>query len=183
MEKQELLIFDKKLSLTNEITFNFVFTEYYRPLVLFAGNFLNKDIDEAEDIVQDIFTILLQKYKEFDSLNSLKSFLYVSVKNACLNYNKHTKVKFLFAEEKRANTIKEVFFLNKVLEEEVYYNLVKAVKKLPNRCRTIFELNLDGLKNAEIASKMDISIETVKSQKKRGKKLLYKLVKPFVYFF
>lgn len=171
----------EKLSLQDKSTFNNVFNEYYVPLVLFARNFLNDDKEISEDIVQDVFTNLLQVNKEFDNLISLKSFLYVSVRNRCLNHYKHKKVRHLYTEERKVTGAKEAFFLNKVLEEEIYGQLVKSVSKLPNKCKKIFEYSLEGMRNAEIATNLKISIETVKSQKKRGKKLLKKMINPLLF--
>jgi len=107
----------------------------------------------------------------------------MSAKNASYNYHKHMKVKKMYADEKKATEKKEIFFLDKVLEEEIYFHLIKSVDSLPQRCREIFELSLRGVKNAEIAIQMKISVETVKSQKKRGKKLLENLMKPLLRFF
>jgi RNA polymerase sigma-70 factor (ECF subfamily) len=152
-------------------------------LVLFTSGFLNFDKEISEDIVQDVFTNLLQKKMEFEDLLSLKSYLYMSAKNASYNYHKHMKVKKMYADEKIATEKKETFFLDKVLEEEIYFHLIKSVNSLPQRCREIFELSLRGVKNAEIAIHMKISVETVKSQKKRGKKLLENLMKPLLRFF
>ena len=42
------------------------------------------------------------------------------------------------------------------------------IDKLPTRCREIFLLHMDGKKNEEIATALGISIETVKTQKKRA---------------
>ena len=53
-------------------------------------------------------------------------------------------------------------------EEEVYRLLFRAIDKLPTRCREVFLLHMDGKKNEEIATLLGISIETVKTQKKRA---------------
>ncbi|MDO5979581.1 RNA polymerase sigma-70 factor [Flavivirga spongiicola] len=166
-----------RITFENREIFNSVFIETYKPLVLFANQYVNFNQDISEDIVQEVFMLLLQKKYEFDSLTSLKAFLYKSVKNACLNYNKHEKVKQLYANEKKA-VMFEDNFLDKIFEEEVYFHLIKALNQLPKRCKEVFELSLKGLKNPEIAEQMEISIETVKVQKKQGKKILSELLKP-----
>lgn len=182
MIRQNIFNSKEKLSLKDKATFNFVFNDYYKPLVLFASSFLNNEKDISEDMVQDVFTNLLQTNKKFNNLTALKAFLYISVRNTCLNYYKHKKVRHLYSEEKKATGIKEVFFLNKVLEEEIYSHLVTSVSQLPKKCRKIFEYSLVGMRNSEIASNLKISIETVKSQKKRGKKLLKKMIGPILYY-
>ena len=150
----------------------------YTPLVLFGSNYVNNDQDVSEDIVQDVFLKLLQKNIYFKNIISLKAYLYRSVKNACLNYNKHKKVKELYADGEKSAFQTESDFLDQIIKEEVFFHLVKAVECLPNRCKNVFELTMEGFKNAEIATQMKISVETVKSQKKRGRKILRELIKP-----
>ena len=53
-------------------------------------------------------------------------------------------------------------------EEEVYRLLFKSIDQLPPRCREIFVLQMEGKKNEEIAQTLGLSIETVKTQKKRA---------------
>jgi RNA polymerase sigma-70 factor (ECF subfamily) len=51
------------------------------------------------------------------------------------------------------------------LEQEVQLALKEAVASLPERCREIFELSrVHGLKYAEIAATLEISIKTVEAQ-------------------
>ncbi len=167
----------KKVSLKNKDTFNHIFEEYYSSLVSFACNYLNNNQANSEDIVQNTFYKLIRKNREFSDLCSLVSYLFISVKNSCLNHNKHLKVKDLHIAESMAIQNTEEFFLSKVLEEEVSHLLNRAIEELPERCRKIFELTLNGLKNPEIASQMQISVTTVKSQKMRGKKILRELLR------
>jgi len=48
-----------------------------------------------------------------------------------------------------------------------------AIDSLPERCRVIFELNrFDGLKYAEIATQLDISVKTVENQISKALKIL-----------
>jgi len=183
MAGHKYIKFNKKISLKDEVVFNFIFTEYYKTFVLFASNFLNNDKVVSEDIVQDVFTKMLQSNYSFEGINDLKSFLYISIRNSCIDYNKHAKVERMYISEKRNILSKEIFFQNHVLEEEIYAHLVKSIEKLPTRCRMVFELSLLGIKNSEIASQLKISIETVKSQKRRGKQILKKMVKPLLFLF
>ncbi|MEO4994211.1 RNA polymerase sigma factor, partial [Bacteroides xylanisolvens] len=54
----------------------------------------------------------------------------------------------------------------------VFRLLFKQIDKLPERCREIFLLHLEGNDNETIAKKLSLSIETVKTQKKRAMKTL-----------
>ncbi|KAB6221101.1 sigma-70 family RNA polymerase sigma factor, partial [Bacteroides xylanisolvens] len=87
--------------------------------------------------------------------------------NASLNYLKHQNVESLYLE-RLASTYREITEEEDTNEEEVYRLLFRAIDKLPTRCREIFLLHMDGKKNEEIATALGISIETVKTQKKRA---------------
>ena len=55
-----------------------------------------------------------------------------------------------------------------VNDEEIYRHLFKLIDELPPRCREIFLLYMEGKKNEEIAAMLQLSVETVKTQKKRA---------------
>ena len=69
--------------------------------------------------------------------------------------------------------------MREMMEEEVYRELYAAIQKLPERCRRIFLLKLDGEENQKIADMLQISEETVRSQLRRGKELLQNNVVSF----
>ena len=54
------------------------------------------------------------------------------------------------------------------MKEELYERLFSVVDELPPRCREVFLLHLDGKKNEEIAELLNISLLTVKTQKKKA---------------
>ena len=56
----------------------------------------------------------------------------------------------------------------KMMEEELYRLLFKTIDELPDKCRNIFLLHLEGKGNEEIALLLNLSILTVKTQKKRA---------------
>ena len=56
----------------------------------------------------------------------------------------------------------------RVMEDELYRLLFKTVDELPARCKEIFQLHMDGKSNDEIASLLNLSVMTVKTQKKRA---------------
>ncbi len=181
MPLEEKIYKTGRRSLSNKEIFEEMFDDLYIPLVVFAKGFMSENQMYAEDIVQDVFTNLLLSKKDFENRISLKSYLYISVKNSCLNNKKHAKIRQLYAEDKQAvSTLKKTSFFDKILEEEVYSHLLKALDTLPKRCKEVFELSLKGYRNDEIAQAMKISLETVKSQKKRGKMLLSSVLKNLV---
>ena len=61
-----------------------LFREYYKPLVVWATTFLH-DTQRAEDIVQDFFVKLWEKPYSVLFPETLKSYLFTSIRNLALN--------------------------------------------------------------------------------------------------
>ena len=61
-----------------------LFREYYKPLVVWATTFLH-DTQRAEDIVQDFFVKLWEKPYSALLPETLKSYLFTSIRNLALN--------------------------------------------------------------------------------------------------
>lgn len=147
-----------------EYSYNWYFEQLYAGLCFFAEGFVkNKDI--GEDLVQDAFVKLWEKFNDFHSPDAVKAFLYRSIRNAAINYLKHIEV-----EQKHLNTNlqelrSEQFFLHQVIEKETHRLIYSAIDELPERCREILLLSINGNKNQEIAEKLNISPNTVKTQK------------------
>jgi RNA polymerase sigma-70 factor (family 1) len=146
------------------------FNTFYSPLCYFAAQ-LVRDRPAAEDIVKDTFIKLWQKHTDFESPQNVKAFLYITVRNASLNFLRHMAV--------RESTQKELLYLGKDKEEAVVLNaMIKTevlkeiygeIEKFPEKRKHIFKLAyLEGMKNEEIAAKLDISVSTVKTQKARA---------------
>jgi RNA polymerase sigma-70 factor (ECF subfamily) len=184
MDSSNKIILSCSICLNDKKVFDDIFNDLYGPLVFFANSFLKDNTAFSEDIVQDVFTNLLLKKTIFKNNLSLKAYLYHSVKNCCFNHLKHKKVTKTYAINKKAITSEIKFsFYDRIIEEEVKYQLIKALNVLPKRCKKVFELSLNGFKNSEIATEMNISIETVKSHKKNGKIILSNILKSSTYFF
>ena len=147
-----------------------IFKEYYGSLCYFASRFL-KDEEVIEDLVQDVFITLLEKKMFFQSEVHLKNFLYLSIRNSCLNYIRSTRSKDRYiaslAHEEQTEDLEESIILT-----EIHRELAAAVEKLPEECRKVFQLCFQGLDNERAAQELGLSVNTVKAQKARGKKIL-----------
>ena len=132
--------------------------------------FISKQ-DEAEDVVQDLFVSMWNKKIQFVSYVSFRTYLYKAVYNAVLNVIKHQEV-----EQRYVDLVKNEDELEfpeaDYQKEEIYRQLYLAIDRLPKKCREIFLMYMDGKKNEEIAQILSISIETVKTQKKRAMRFL-----------
>lgn len=163
----------------DEATFNCLFSEYYPALCFFAEKLL-KDRFAAEEVVQGVMLRVWEKQADFDAFPSLKAFLYISTRNACLNYlekiqrqRKHEHALELLAP------VSEEVTLSTIFKAEAMREIYGAIEQLPEKYRLIMELAYkEELKNAEIAERLNIPIGTVNKQKMRALKHLRKLLSP-----
>lgn len=146
--------------------FRELFGEFYNSLVLFAMGFVEQQ-DVAEDIVQEVFIAVWERNTQYPTYNAFRGFLYNSVKHAGLNHLKHKNVEEKYLASLNLEDEGDDIDL-KMMEEELYRLLFKTIDELPNKCRNIFLLHLEGKGNEEIALLLNLSILTVKTQKKRA---------------
>jgi RNA polymerase sigma-70 factor (family 1) len=140
---------------------------HYRALCFFAGKIIF-DKAEAEDIVKDAFIKLWRKHDDFETAQNIKAFLYITTRNACLNFLRHTQVKDTFNKEYAylEDSNHEDQVLNQIIRTELLREIYEKIEELPEKRREVFKLAyLDGLKNEEIAEYLNISIFTVKEHK------------------
>ena len=148
-----------------------LFRRLYPQLCAFANKFL-QDLDESEEVVQEVFYKIWKNRSNLDENQSIKSYLFTSVKNSCFSFLEHNKVKDKYAAI-LALTYSEVKTSSQVHENYIANELEKdfsvALEKLPPDCRRIFELSrFEGLKYHEIAERLNISIKTVETQMSRA---------------
>lgn len=148
-------------------------------LCFYAMRYVNS-FQEAEDIVQSVFEKLLSSNLMPENLSSFDSYVISAVRNSCLNYlaqkKTHGKYSSYILNEERPDD--EDGFLTSRIEAEVFWEIFSKVEKLPEGCRQIFKMSyLENLSNQEIADKLGISINTVKSQKARSRELLRESLK------
>jgi len=153
--------------------FDQIFNKFYSPLCYF-GSRIVQDKFTAEDLVQDIFVKLWHKNEDFDSLETIKSFLYVSVRNACLNYIEKSKVKAKHANYVISQgQVEEETILHSIIEAEILREIFDTVDTLPEQCRKVIRMTFEeGKKPKEIADELGITVSTVNNQKMRGLGLL-----------
>ena len=157
----------------NKQSFELLFRENFTALSGFACKYV-KDIDTSKEIAHDVFINLWEKRNEIDSEKPLRSYLFTSVRNRCLNYIRDQK-KFDRTEDITGNPgylqLTEDNDPVEMMELEERINL--AIDSLPDKCREIFIMNrFRDHKYAEIAKKLDISVKTVEAQMSRALKTL-----------
>lgn len=144
-----------------------LFDSLYPPLCLFANKYLD-DLETSKDVVQEVFIKVWEQKVQYINWHAMKSLLYKSVRNRCLDVlkSKHFKMGLQSSELNDAKFMTEDFFVNQLIIVETYAQLEAAIKKLPEKSQKVIRLSLDAYTNIEIAEEMCVTKNTVKSQKR-----------------
>ena len=172
-DKQDEVYWMQKFREGENAALAFFFDLHFKSLCFFATRLAN-DTFQAEDIVTDCFLKLWERRQDFDTAQNLKAFLYISCRNASLNY---------LTVQKRGNSAREIYVnqfdyieesvLNQIIKTEVLAALDLEIQHLPDRCGEIFKLiYFEGKKTDDIARELNLSVQTVRNQKTRAIELL-----------
>lgn len=171
MENEEVIV--QRLISKDKRAFELVFNQYYNVMVLYACRFMDTR-PEAEEITQDVFVKFWEKCESLSEDSSIKSYLYRSVHNSCLNAIKHHKVKDGYRQH--VINMMESSYQTELEEEDpdaLRNRINQEIDKLPPRCAEIFKLSrFEGLKYQEIAEHLEISVKTVEVQMGKALKVL-----------
>ena len=154
-----------------------IYPEYYSQLCNYAFLFL-KSRELAEDVVHETIIKIWENRTTLQINGSFRSYLFRAVHNNCINSLKETEA-FRKTLKKVADQIlhrNEIMvkhmdpgFLEKLYASEMETRFNAALRSLPEQCREIFMLSrFEFLSYSEIAEKLNISVNTVKTQIKRA---------------
>lgn len=132
------------------------------------------DIDQAKDVIQDVFTMLWVKSAELHLNVSLSSFLYASVRNRTMNQIDHSKVRENYLSSLE-NAIEEGESTtdNLLMEKELSKRIEAELSLLPEKMRKVFELSrIYDYSYRQISEELNISDNTVKKQMSNALKIL-----------
>lgn len=159
------------------------FDNQYMSLCLFANKYIG-DLELSKDIVQDVFIKIWEEKITFKNENGIKSFLYASVRNKCLDHLKSKSYKstnkLTDLDIQKLET--EPYMLREVAVQETSKIIHDAIATLPKKCAEILLLSIQDYNNQDIANELDISVNTVKAQKKIAYKKLKPLLKEYFLF-
>lgn len=152
------------------------FDAYWGRIYAFAYQ-LTMDELEAEDIAIKGFMVIFTSERAFPSLDQVRAFLYVTVRNASFNYLKSKQRLTLRHQKYIALVEADINLENAQLEGEVMEALYAAVNKLPEDWSVVLRLlYFEGLKYQEVADSLGVSIETVKVRRRAGLNRLRELM-------
>ena len=165
----------------NKSAFESLFKSYYSNLCGYAVKYV-WELDQAEEIVQDLFFNLWNKRNDLYISSSVESYLFRAVRNACLNYLKHKKIR-----ENYASYVQDSYNPGQGLDDnpieslELQKKIDDTIALMPSERKKIFLMSrYDGLKYKEIAEKLGISVKTVEAQMGKALKFLREELKEFL---
>jgi RNA polymerase sigma-70 factor (ECF subfamily) len=153
------------------VAFEELYNQYYVFLCVIAEHIV-KNSSDAEEIVSDVFIKLWNIRERIKITTSVKGYLVKAVRNTSLNYIERDR--FINNNSERLSSSDNNLLawdsdypLGQLYEKEVNEVLESAISTLPDACRNVFLLSRkDNLKYSDIASKLEISVNTVKTQMK-----------------
>jgi RNA polymerase sigma-70 factor (family 1) len=151
------------LSKGNLLAFNTLYRAYSNRLYRFAFGYLKSEA-EAEELVQEVFTIIWERRGSLKTEHSFKSFLFTIAFNII---RKHFRTKIYLCEYFKKGNVTDVDMQTslKVSYDSLYQYLTELVNKLPGRRKEIFiKSRFEGCSINEIAKELNISHKTVENQ-------------------
>lgn len=151
----------KYLKKGDENAYAYLVETFNHKLCLYANSLIN-DVALSEDVVQNVFIKVWEKRNNLKTEFAVKSYLYKSVYNECINQYK--RIQSVTALER-----KYIEGLDRIIEEkdedalEKLIAMVKdAIQELPPKCKEVFLLSKkEGLTNIEISEYLNLSKNTI----------------------
>lgn len=156
-----------------------LFDQYYPGLVEFAFRLTGCD-ETARDLVQDVFVKIIENEQMVpEDAKSAKSYLYSMVKNSSLNHLRHKKVVGQYRLSTDTNREYEETALEALIYSEAINKLHHAIQALPEACQEVCRLSyLEEKSVRQTAELTNTSVNTIKTNKKRGMEILRKQLAP-----
>lgn len=154
--------------------FTTIYEENYPTVYYFVRQFV-PEREDAEDITAEIFVKLWKKRAGLDSIKNIQAFLYVTARNACIDFLRYTKRQ----HENREKLLQQLEEqpaegnMRDDIRAEVLQSIYREMENLPKSCRTVFSMSyLEGLSANEIANKLKINPQSVYNLRQQAIKLL-----------
>lgn len=157
----------------DEQAFAGIFRHYHQRVYHYALRFVPDQ--DAKDVAAESFIQLWNKRSELKSASGIAGFLFVAARNRCYNILRqqmaHDRKHAELLQQLEASEEPDLFI--EQVRAELIDHIREEVERLPARMKEIFLLSFEqGLKPAEIAAQLKISVQTVSNQKLTAVRLL-----------
>jgi RNA polymerase sigma-70 factor (family 1) len=153
----------------DERAFRIIYDQHKKKIYHYAMGFLHSEL-HAEEIMQEVFLKIWLMKEPLLKINSLEAYLKVLTRNRSLD----TLRKVIFDQKFAQRVTKDYSESHNETEESILLNdtriaLNKAINMLPEQQKEVYILcHNEGLKYEEVAVKLNISVNTVKTHMKRA---------------
>ena len=153
----------------DESAFDTVFRSHYAHLVRMAESVV-RERALAEEVAQEVMLELWRRRETLQVEQTFRAYLLRSTRNRALNHVRHQRVVAREAAIAAIDSPSAPSAEDQLLGIELEQAVRAAIDGLPKKCREVFLLSRDqGLKYAEIAVALEISVKTV--EKRMGQAL------------
>ena len=157
-----------KIKAGDKQAFKLFFDEYYSSFCLYANSILD-DLELSQDIVSECFVRIWERKDKIQIKTSIEKYLLFSVRNSIYSYLRSPRSRSVDIDpiiERLENTLVEQYDIEK---EETIQRVYKLIEELPEQRRKILELaTFKGMSYKDIAKRLNVSVNTVKTQLSRA---------------
>ena len=164
----------KKVKKGNIRAYEILYKCYFPSLCLYSYGLI-PDEELVKEIVNDVFLKIWDKRTEIDIQYGVKPYLFRCVHNACLDYIRLKKNQRKYRITDISDEIRELadpdeeYIFKQIALKKLEEDVTMSIDQLPERCREIFILSrYELLTYVEISEKLNISVNTVKTQISRA---------------
>jgi RNA polymerase sigma-70 factor (ECF subfamily) len=137
----------------------------YRDLFIYASQLFEPLNIQSEDMIQDVFVdIWKRRSVRFASIEYLRSFCFVALKNTYKNRTKHLRIEKRFELESKIDSE----FRDDMERVDLFGSLYDSLEHLPEDYATVIRMYLQGYKPEEIASQLGIALQTVYNKRREA---------------
>lgn len=164
-----------------KIEFNTLVLNQASSLKMYALHF-TRDLDDANDLVQDTMLKAITYYTKFREGTNLKGWLYTIMKNTFINnYRRVVKINAVVTKQEEIPSSNLLYSSSKNNSDGKFImeDVNKALKSLPSDYYVPFTMYFEGFKYHEIADHLTIPIGTVKTRIHVARKMLKKQLRDY----
>lgn len=167
------------ISLKNKDAYNTLSERYYKKLFTYIFHFVTNK-DEAEDILQNVFSKAYKNIDKFDVSRKFSSWIYRIAHNESVNYLKRRNKHYIISwdditttKDKLDTAVNEEIPEEKWVHTEVVREIDEALEKLPAKYKQVLKLRyFQEYSYEEISYMLNKPVNTIGTLINRAKKKL-----------
>lgn len=166
MTEQEVRRYLRQMKEDNsEQAFHGFYNLCYDRLFRIAYYFVKHE-EWAQEIVLDVFMRLWEQRGKLPEVNNIEDYCFILTKNASLNFlEKENRHPILSVDQFPEPDTQVYSPEDTLISEELFARYVKALDRLPERCREVFiRIREEKQSYAQVAEELGISVKTVDAQ-------------------